>query len=280
MMTEMDKLMELSDLWEKSTREGGRRLLPCTVAEGEGGEGGGSVILQNLRYSRGTAAVRVDHLELVPGIYAVTGANGSGKSTLFRVVMSCATNIEAVDLPDSILLGTALSGNDDDADTKDDRADFDFNNREASAPFIILPSSNVAEISQTFYWPLYTRPVDWIYQRRLPDTPGNKDDDHTLAMVNRVATELMALAFVPSVPDAEPLCPSEGNGNDDAVTVIAGGAPASAPAPTVPPVSIAISNLEAELMEKKEDWFGDLSGGQKSKVELVRKVRTRPPLWL
>merc|ERR1712137_1293909 len=27
-----------------------------------------------------------------------------------------------------------------------------------------------------------------------------------------------------------------------------------------------------ELLEEKEDWFSDLSGGQKSKVELVRKV--------
>lgn len=27
-----------------------------------------------------------------------------------------------------------------------------------------------------------------------------------------------------------------------------------------------------ELQEEKEDWFSDLSGGQKSKVELVRKV--------
>ncbi|OEU20603.1 hypothetical protein FRACYDRAFT_180638 [Fragilariopsis cylindrus CCMP1102] len=27
-----------------------------------------------------------------------------------------------------------------------------------------------------------------------------------------------------------------------------------------------------ELEEEKEDWFNDLSGGQKSKVELVRKV--------
>ena len=29
------------------------------------------------------------------------------------------------------------------------------------------------------------------------------------------------------------------------------------------------------LQEEKEDWFSDLSGGQKSKVELVRKVFVR-----
>jgi ABC-type uncharacterized transport system fused permease/ATPase subunit len=30
--------------------------------------------------------------------------------------------------------------------------------------------------------------------------------------------------------------------------------------------------IVSELLEMKEDWFSDLSGGQKSKMELVRKV--------
>ena len=34
----------------------------------------------------------------------------------------------------------------------------------------------------------------------------------------------------------------------------------------------ARAKLLSDLQEEKEDWFGDLSGGQKSKVELVRKV--------
>ena len=33
-----------------------------------------------------------------------------------------------------------------------------------------------------------------------------------------------------------------------------------------------ISRIHHELLEEKDDWFSDLSGGQKSKVELVRKV--------
>ena len=32
------------------------------------------------------------------------------------------------------------------------------------------------------------------------------------------------------------------------------------------------STLTADLLSVKDDWFSDLSGGQKSKVELVRKV--------
>ena len=36
-----------------------------------------------------------------------------------------------------------------------------------------------------------------------------------------------------------------------------------------------ISRIMSELLEEKEDWFSDLSGGQKSKVELVRTVFLR-----
>ena len=36
-----------------------------------------------------------------------------------------------------------------------------------------------------------------------------------------------------------------------------------------------IERLMEELQVEKEDWFSELSGGQKSKVELVRKVFLR-----
>ena len=38
------------------------------------------------------------------------------------------------------------------------------------------------------------------------------------------------------------------------------------------PETKTLSELEADLLTIKDDWFADLSGGQKSKVELVRKV--------
>ena len=37
----------------------------------------------------------------------------------------------------------------------------------------------------------------------------------------------------------------------------------------------SIQKIMSELLEEKEDWFSELSGGQKSKVELVRTVFIR-----
>lgn len=65
MITEIDKLQELADVWESSQE---RSLLPCVVdKESDSGEG---VVLENVMYSRGTALVRVEHMEIPPGIYA------------------------------------------------------------------------------------------------------------------------------------------------------------------------------------------------------------------
>ena len=66
MMTEIDKLQELADVWENSQE---RSLLPCVVDEASGASSKG-VVLENVMYSRGTALVRVEHMEIPPGIYA------------------------------------------------------------------------------------------------------------------------------------------------------------------------------------------------------------------
>jgi hypothetical protein len=42
----------------------------------------------------------------------------------------------------------------------------------------------------------------------------------------------------------------------------------------IAPPGDAVSEIINQLNQVKEDWFNDLSGGQKSKVELVRKVNT------
>jgi ABC-type multidrug transport system fused ATPase/permease subunit len=73
MMTEISKLQKLVDIWDKSKS---RSLLHCNLAEPEHKK----LVLRNLHYSRGSASARADHLELSPGVYALTGANGSGKS--------------------------------------------------------------------------------------------------------------------------------------------------------------------------------------------------------
>lgn len=74
MTTEIDKLQELADLWSRQKKE--KTFLPCRLSTPADHKG---LILRNLHYSRGTASVRADHVELPPGVYALTGANGSGK---------------------------------------------------------------------------------------------------------------------------------------------------------------------------------------------------------
>jgi len=115
------------------------------------------------------------------------------------------------------------------------------------APSIILPSSNIVEISQNFYWPLYTKPIDWIYQSHISSTTNTFSDED---IVMKVVDELQGLLFF----NEESQQPSE-QSLDNGINR-----------------SEKTQKLQKDLEEEKEDWFNDLSGGQKSKVELVRKV--------
>ena len=62
MLTQIDKLKELANAWEKSRR---RLLLPCLVSPHDVTHTG--IVLKNLHYSRGSASVSVDHLNIDPG---------------------------------------------------------------------------------------------------------------------------------------------------------------------------------------------------------------------
>jgi ATPase subunit of ABC transporter with duplicated ATPase domains len=283
MMTEITKLNELKDIWDNSKS---RALLRCDIASPDKKR----LLLRNLDYTRGTASVRADHVELKPGIYALTGANGSGKSTLFRVLMSCDTNEKSIDLPPSINLLTPfdpLTEEDDirrldsceaieegaeeakeclaeecEADwgserelveSEDQTAVSDSSATGASIEVIpklsiIMPSSHVAEISQTFYWPLYSKPIDWIYQDYAASETLEAADLEK--RVRRVAEELQSLQFF------QPVQSKDGDEDESADGI----------------AEATIRRIMDELQEEKEDWFGDLSGGQKSKVELTRKV--------
>jgi len=176
--------------------------------------------IKDLAYTRGVSAVQIDDLVIKPGIYAITGANGSGKSTLFRVIMSCDSNRKQIDLDSSISIDRITS--------------------------MSMPSSDVVEISQNFYWPLFTIPIDWIYQINF--TTDVKDDKERDQMISRVEEQLQSLNFY-----------QEANGENISEALNAS-------------ADNAVSLLRSDLTKEKEDWFGDLSGGQKSKVELVRKV--------
>eukprot|EP00560_Eucampia_antarctica_P006250 CAMPEP_0197827414 /NCGR_PEP_ID=MMETSP1437-20131217/4194_1 /TAXON_ID=49252 ORGANISM="Eucampia antarctica, Strain CCMP1452" /NCGR_SAMPLE_ID=MMETSP1437 /ASSEMBLY_ACC=CAM_ASM_001096 /LENGTH=685 /DNA_ID=CAMNT_0043428243 /DNA_START=646 /DNA_END=2703 /DNA_ORIENTATION=- len=203
MQSAIVKLQALREIWARSEN---KNILPCKIDESNKS----NLVIENLAYTRGSASVDIDNISLTPGIYAVTGSNGSGKSTLFRVLMGCGTNKKSIDIASSINI--------------------------VSEGVITMPSSDVVEISQNFYWPLHTKPIDWIYQKHL--STDIEDDDQREQMVSKVEKELRSLHFHNAALDV--------NGTEYL--------------------------LKEELLEEKEDWFGDLSGGQKSKVELVRKV--------
>ena len=67
MSTEIQKLQTLVSLWDRNKRDG--TLLPCVVAPPDNKK----IVFRNLHYTRGTASVRADHVELPPGVYALTG---------------------------------------------------------------------------------------------------------------------------------------------------------------------------------------------------------------
>ena len=178
--------------------------------------------------------------------------------------MGCDTNEKPIDLPSSIVLLTPeepLIPEDavpeEACRAPDDSCEPDGESKQDVVPKLSLtmPSSDVVEISQTFYWPLYTRPIDWIYQCHLEDISEEKRE----GMVRRVAEELHSLEFTQKLQSLSP----DGNETDSSVTE----------GPALAPVDDTIARIIADLEEEKEDWFNDLSGGQKSKVELVRKVR-------
>jgi ABC-type dipeptide/oligopeptide/nickel transport system ATPase subunit len=125
---------------------------------------------------------------------------------------------------------------------------------------ITMPSRSVVEISQNFYWPLYARPIDWILQ-----DAGTSPSASAKLTTRRIAEELHSLRFYQPVP------PASVNGTGDLASNI--------PVPADPLFEATeeptITQIIKDMQEEKEDWFSDLSGGQKSKVELVRKVFVR-----
>lgn len=204
-----------------------------------------------------------------------------GKSTLFRLLMSCDTNEKPIDMPSSINLlspmepltevddvrrGSCCEASDESADSSDD--DFalaaqiettgdialaperalDYSTQLAPKLSVTMPSSHVIEISQTVYWPLHSRPIDWIYLDQVVETFGDKE---LKRRTQKIVEELVSLEFFQRATLDEP------SSSNDAFMQADDG---------------MRQRIATELLAMKDDWFGELSGGQKSKVELVRKV--------
>jgi hypothetical protein len=171
--------------------------------------------------------------------------------------MACGTNERSIDLHESIELATPvhnwdLSDNlvlpEDSCKAPDEDCKIEekesLESVEVPVTSITMPSSDVVEISQVFYWPLYTTPIDWIYQQHF-----NETERQTYSVL--VAKELMSLSFSQSQNNK----PDESQQSDETFN--------------------ALEALTSALQQEREDWFSELSGGQKSKVELVRKVFLR-----
>jgi ABC-type transport system involved in cytochrome c biogenesis ATPase subunit len=223
--------------------------------------------------------------------------------------MSCHTNEKPIDLPPSINLLTPMAPlielddliretscevdydpDDDDNNNNDQQCGADYSSSSSNSEnevvttgkrslsskvhidplrldhvpklSVTMPSTHVIEISQTFYWPLYSRPIDWIYQENVLESCETSE---VQKRIRKVAEELHSLDFFQPV---NLQLKNKMNVSRDGDDIDEAGEPQS-------PEELeeaAIVRIMNELEQEKEDWFSDLSGGQKSKVELVRLV--------
>ena len=177
----------------------------CKVTSGQ------ALQITSLEYSRGPSFVKIPSLILPLGrVVAVTGANGCGKSTALGFVASCRVGTYA---PAGAQLLTKA--------------------------FLDLPSDDIVEIAQQFYWPMFTSPMEWLL--------SEKDSGRNPEALRGRARQLME--------DFE----------------------------LIAPANLEAASQPGYLDEVREDWYGELSGGERCKVEFIQKVFMRsrcPPLLL
>lgn len=187
--------------------------------------------------------------------------------------MSCSSNESPIDLPTSINLYSPAAPLEEEATVDQDPVCLDGEDISNNAAcinavdavdsvtkkalpkaHIVMPDRHIVEITQHFYWPLHARPLDWIEQRHHSD----QEDLRKIAW--RIAGELHSLEFIQVATPS-----SNATSDDDEVFPVSDAIEAET----------TISKIVDELLEEKDDWFQQLSGGQRSKVELVRLVFLR-----
>lgn len=195
--------------------------------------------------------------------------------------MSCNTNEKVSELPSSINLLTPVDPLTEEEDLlreqacleedEDDEDSCESNlvrQTDAAHPIpklsVVMPSSKVVEISQNFYWPLYSKPIDWIFEEHISTTYTPSELER---VARKVAEQLHSLEFF---QQAQAIAEAE---RGEETTVI--NETSTDQTSDAISAEATIRRIMSEIVEDKEDWFSDLSGGQKSKVELVRTVFLR-----
>lgn len=195
--------------------------------------------------------------------------------------MSCNTNDRPIDIPPSITLSmpsetlventveTISSSSSAEQRALNPKCEANKNMSDTCEEIrpkisVTMPSSHVAEISQTFYWPLYAKPIDWIYQQGKSERITEKEmEEHR----RRVAELLHSLEFSQGMESEDHIAKIDAERN-----ILLENQLSSSGTVSSSPSGDTILRIMEELEDEKEDWFNDLSGGQRSKVELVRKV--------
>eukprot|EP00929_Paragymnodinium_shiwhaense_P098415 TRINITY_DN59895_c0_g1_i2.p1 TRINITY_DN59895_c0_g1~~TRINITY_DN59895_c0_g1_i2.p1 ORF type:complete len:860 (+),score=139.38 TRINITY_DN59895_c0_g1_i2:68-2647(+) len=235
MKTRADRLKDLQAKLRRAREEDRQALDKGCLVDGAGL----ALQIEKLNYTRGSVQVTIPQMRIPVGrSIVVTGANACGKSTALELLAACAGGHS------SLPAGIAL--------------DPDFR--------IVLPSDDVVEITQMLYCPLYVTPSSWLLHAR----------DGATRLGDGRRGELWRAEWSGEENETNATAPRDG---EERIVELSeklrffGGATGGSMSDSHVGGGLGLT-LE-ELRQEREDWYSELSGGQKIKVELIRKVFLR-----
>jgi len=107
---------------------------------------------------------------------------------------------------------------------------------------LAVPSDEIVEITQAFYCPLYVKPIAWILSHTHLDQLSTEELEQYELQIEQLAIDLDFF------------------GKDQEASAS---------------ISEANELLRATLHAEQDDWYDTLSGGQRAKVEVMRRVLLR-----